>query len=102
MKKLSVVQLKQQKAVFAAVETLEAQAQADLAGMLQCWFSLEYELFPASLLVRLQFADETALEAAQPQLAQWQRVLSALLLKRGIVLKDFRKHLVFTCQGPEE
>jgi hypothetical protein len=27
--------------------------------------------------------------------------LSALLLKRGIVLKDLRKHLVFTCQAPE-
>lgn len=102
MKKLSVVQLKQQKAVFAAVEALEEQAKAELAGTVQCWFSLEYELFPASLLVRLQFADEAALEAAQPQLALWQRGFSSLMLKRGVVLKDFRKHLVFTCQGPED
>ncbi len=102
MKKLSVVQQKQQKAVFAAVEALEQLAKAQLAGFVQSWFSLEYELFPASLLVRLQFADDSSLQAAQPQLASWQRQLSGLLLKRGIVLKDFRKHLVMTCQTPDD
>lgn len=102
MKKLSVVQQKQQKAVFAAVEALEQLAKAQLTGFVQSWFSLEYELFPASLLVRLQFVDDSSLQAAQPHLASWQRQLSGLLLKRGIVLKDFRKHLVMTCQTPDE
>ena len=101
MKKLSVVQLKQQAAVLAAVTQLEQQAQATLAGVMQGWFSLEYEAFPQSLLVRLQFSDEEMLALAQPQLLVWQKKLSALLLKRGIVLKDMRKHLVFTCQTPD-
>lgn len=101
MKKLSAVQLKQQATVLSAAETLETAAQAELPGFVQAWFSLEYEAFPASLLVRLQFADEQRLADAQPQLLRWQKRLSALLLKRGIVLKDLRKHLVFTCQAPE-
>lgn len=102
MKKLSVVQLKQQAAVLAAVTQLEQQAQAALAGVVQGWFSLEYEAFPQSLLVRLQFSNEEMLALAQPQLLSWQKKLSALLLKRGIVLKEMRKHLVFTCQTPDE
>lgn len=102
MKKLSVVQLKQQAAVLAVVTQLEQQAQAVLTGVVQGWFSLEYEAFPLSLLVRLQFSDEEMLALAQPQLLVWQKKLSALLLKRGIVLKDMRKHLVFTCLGPDE
>lgn len=102
MKKLSVVQQKQQAAVMAAVTTLEQQAQAELTGVLQCWFSMEYEAFPGSLLVRLQFTDESLLDVAQPHLLLWQKKLSGLLLKKGIVLKDMRRHLVFTCTGPDE
>ncbi|MAA94296.1 MULTISPECIES: hypothetical protein [unclassified Arsukibacterium] len=102
MKKLSKVQLKQQAAVLSAVTALEQQAQAELPAVVQCWFSLEYEAFPGSLLVRLQFADEAGLAAAQPQLLTWQKRLSGLLLKKGIVLKDMRKHLVFTLNSPDD
>ena len=102
MKKLSKVQLKQQSAVLSAVTELEQAAHAELPGTVQCWFSMEYEAFPGSLLVRLQLDTTQTLTTAQPQLLQWQKRLSALLLKRGIVLKDLRKHLVLTCQGPED
>jgi hypothetical protein len=102
MKKLSVVQQKQQAATLAAVTQLEHDVQQALPGVVQCWFSLEYEVFPHSLLVRVQFASEADLDAAQPQLLLWQKKLSGLLLKRGIVLKDMRKHLVFTCQSPDD
>jgi len=102
MKKLSKVQLKQQAAVLAAVNTLEQQALTELPGSVQCWFSMEYEAFPGSLLVRVQLAEQTALDIAQPQLLLWQKRLSGLLLKKGIVLKDLRKHLVFTLSGPED
>lgn len=102
MKKLSKVQLKQQSAVMAAVTSLEQQALAELAGVVQAWFSMEYEAFPGSLLVRLQFAGQAQLEAAQPQLLLWQKRLSALMLKKGYVLKDLRKHLVFTLSGPDD
>lgn len=102
MKKLSKVQLKQQAAVMAAVTGLEQQALAELAGVVQAWFSMEYEAFPGSLLVRLQFAEQAQLEAAQPQLLLWQKRLSALMLKKGYVLKDLRKHLVFTLSGPDD
>jgi len=102
MKKLSVVQQKQQALVLAAVSALEQLALAELPGTVQCWFSLEYEAFPGSLLVRVQFTDEVALDAAQPQLLAWQKRLSGLMLKRGVVLKDMRRHLVFTCMSPDD
>jgi len=102
MKKLSKVQLKQQALVLAAVTALEQQALQALPGVVQCWFSLEYEAFPGSLLVRLQFSDDTALQTAQPQLLLWQKRFSGLMLKRGVVLKDMRKHLVFTCMTPDD
>lgn len=102
MKKLSKVQLKQQAAVLDAVTALEQQALAQLPGVVQAWFSLEYEAFPGSLLVRLQFAEQAPLDEAQAQLLVWQKRLSALLLKKGIVLKDMRKHLVFTLSGPDD
>lgn len=102
MKKLSKVQLKQQAAVLAAVTALEQQALTELPGTVQCWFSMEYEAFPGSLLVRVQLAEQAALDTAQPQLLVWQKRLSGLLLKKGIVLKDLRKHLVFTLSGPDD
>ena len=102
MKKLSAVQLKQQAAVMAAVTTLEQEALAQLPGTILCWFSLEYEAFPSSLLLRVQFSSEPALMDAQPQLLRWQKRFSALMLKRGVILKDMRKHLVFTCAGPDD
>jgi hypothetical protein len=102
MKKLSKVQLKQQALVLAAVTALEQQALLDVPGVVQCWFSLEYEAFPGSLLLRLQFSDDAALQVAQPQLLLWQKRFSGLLLKRGVVLKDMRKHLVFTCMNPDD
>ena len=102
MKKLSKVQLKQQAAVLAAVTALEQQALTELPGTVQCWFSMEYEAFPGSLLVRVQLAEQTALDTVQPQLLVWQKRLSGLLLKKGIVLKDLRKHLVFTLSSPED
>ncbi|MEO3679154.1 hypothetical protein [Rheinheimera fenheensis] len=102
MKKLSKVQLKQQAAVLDAVTMLEQQALAEVPGVVQAWFSLEYEAFPGSLLVRLQFAEQAMLDDAQPQLLAWQKRLSALLLKKGIVLKDMRKHLVFTLNSPDD
>ena len=74
----------------------------ELPGAVQCWFSMEYEAFPLSLLVRLQFSEQVMLDAAQPQLLAWQKCLSGLLLKKGIVLKDMRKHLVFTLNSPDE
>ncbi len=87
---------------MAAVTSLEQQALAELSGVVQAWFSMEYEAFPGSLLVRLQFAEQAQLGAAQPQLLLWQKRLSALMLKKGYVLKDLRKHLVFTLSGPDD
>ena len=82
MKKFSKVQLKQQAIVMSVADALEAQARAELPGMLQCWFNVEYQLFPGSLLLRFQFENESALAAAEPELLAWQKRLSAAMLKK--------------------
>ncbi|OFC68737.1 hypothetical protein [Alteromonas confluentis] len=102
MKKLSSVQLKQQAIVGDICDTIEAEGRAALAGFVQCWFSVEYHQFPGSLLLRFQFENEDALKAAEPELKNWQRRLSAMLLKKGVVLKDMRRHLLFTVLGPDD
>ncbi|MBD1581086.1 hypothetical protein [Pseudoalteromonas sp. S16_S37] len=102
MKKLSKVQQKQQTLVLNVAEMLEEQARSEIPGMVQCWFDVEYHLFPGSLLLCFQFEDEQALETAKPDLLKWQKRLSAAMLKKGVILKDMRKHLTFTLQGPED
>ena len=102
MKKLSKVQLKQQDLVLKTADMLEEQARNEIPGMLQCWFDVEYHLFPGSLLLCFQFENEQALEAAKPDLLKWQKRLSAALMKKGVVLKNMRRHLVFTMNGPED
>tara|TARA_Y100000588_G_C14256744_1_gene925811 strand:- start:2793 stop:3137 length:345 start_codon:yes stop_codon:yes gene_type:complete len=102
MKKLSKVQLKQRALVINVAEALEEQARAEIPGMLQCWFDVEYHLFPGSLLLCFQFENDQALKAAEPHLLKWQKRLSAAMLKKGVILKDMRKHLTFTLKGPED
>ena len=102
MKKLSAVQLKQQALVFDIANRLEAQARDELEGMQQCWFDVQYHQFPGSLLLRFQFDTEEAVLGAEPELKKWQRRLSSALLKKGVVLKDMRRHLIFTTNSPEE
>lgn len=102
MKKLSAVQIKQQALVLNVAEILEQQACSDMPGMLQCWFDVQYHLFPGSLLLCFQFENERALAAAEPNILKWQKRLSAAMLKKGVILKDMRKHLIFTLKGPDD
>ena len=102
MKKLSAVQKKRQAVVLEVADKLEEQARAEIPGMLQCWFSMEYHLFPSSLLLRFQFDSEEMLLSAKPDLLKWQKLLSAAMMKKGVVLKNMRLHLVFTLEGPED
>ncbi len=102
MKKLSKVQEKQQALVLTIADKLEEQARAEIPGMVQCWFDVEYHLFPGSLILFFQFENEQVLEAAKPELLKWQKRLSAAMLKKGVILKDMRKHLTFTLLGPED
>ncbi|GAA78229.1 MULTISPECIES: hypothetical protein [Pseudoalteromonas] len=102
MKKLSAVQIKQQALVLNTAEKLEELGRAELPSMLQCWFDVQYHLFPSSLLLCFQFENEQALAAAEPNLLKWQKRLSGEMLKKGVILKDMRKHLIFTLKGPDD
>lgn len=101
MKKLSKVQIKQQAAVLSVANIIEQQALVELSGMEECWFDMDYDAFPGSLLMRFQFKTEVDMLEAKPALLSWQKRLSGLLLKKGILLKDMKKHLVFTLADEE-
>ena len=78
MKKLSAVQVKQQALVLNVADKIEEQGRAEIPGMLQCWFDVEYHLFPGSLLMCFQFENQQALTAAEPELLKWQKMPSAM------------------------
>jgi hypothetical protein len=103
-KKLSVVQLKQQANVLKSLEVVEQAAAALYADFVGCWFSLEFENFPGSLLVRCQFNSETALAAAQEQKLElyFQKQIHKQLFKCGILIKDIKKHVVLTTLSAED
>lgn len=102
MKKLSSAQARQESVVLNVSQKMEEQGREELHGMVQGWFDVQYHQFPGSLLLRFQFESEDALIAAEPELKHWQKRLRVALLKKGVVLKDKRRHLVFTLEGPAE
>jgi hypothetical protein len=103
-KKLSVVQLKQQANVLKSLETVEQAAMVLYPDFVGCWFSLEYENFPGSLLVRCQFNSGAALAQAQQQKLDlyFQKQIHKELFKRGILIKDIKRHVVLTTLSAED
>lgn len=103
-KKLSVVQLKQQANVLKSLEIVEQAAAALYADFVGCWFSMEFENFPGSLLVRCQFKSEAALAAALEQKLDlyFQKQIHKQLFKCGILIKDIKKHVVLTTLSADD
>ncbi|SRR3990167_3383692 len=103
-KKLSVVQLKQQANVLKSLEAVEQAAAALCADFVGCWFSMEFESFPGSLLVRCQFNSEAALAVALEQKLDlyFQKQIHKQLFKCGILIKDIKKHVVLTTLSAED
>ncbi|WP_127019661.1 hypothetical protein [Rheinheimera mangrovi] len=103
-KKLSVVQLKQQANVLKSLEAVEELAMPLYPDFVGCWFSLEYEHFPGSLLVRCQFNSEAALAAALEQKLDlyFQKQIHKQLFKCGILVKDIKRHVVLTTLSPDD
>lgn len=103
-KKLSVVQLKQQANVLKSLEAVEQAAAVLYADFVGCWFSMEFENFPGSLLVRCQFNSEAALTVALEQKLDlyFQKHIHKQLFKCGILVKDIKKHVVLTTLSAED
>ncbi len=102
--KLRVAQQKQQANVLKSLEAVEQAATALYADFVGCWFSLEYENFPGSLLVRCQFNSEAALAAALEQKLDlyFQKQIHKQLFKCGILVKDIKKHVVLTTLSADD
>ena len=103
-KKLSVVQLKQQANVLKSLEAVEQLAMSLYPDFVGCWFSMEFEHFPGSLLVRCQFNSEVTLAAALEKKLDlyFQKQIHKQLFKCGILIKDIKKHVVLTTLSADD
>jgi len=79
----------------AVIKTLDAQALDELAGFAKLKHSVQFDLFPGSLLVYVYFESQESLEANMKHEKVFQKTLHKKLLKQGIVLKDMKQNLKF-------
>jgi len=81
--------------LLAAVKTINGLATEELTGFTNLEHSVQFDLFPGSLLVTCYFEDQAALEKNMSSEKVFQKKLQKLLLKQGIVLKDVKQNLKF-------
>ena len=79
----------------ASIQTINALASEELEGFVKLDHSIQFDLFPGSLLVSCYFESHDHLDKAMKFEKKYQKKLSILLLKHGIKLKDAKQNLKF-------
>ena len=82
--------------LLGALKTLNNFANEELDGFTNLEHTVQFDLFPGSLLVTCFFEDQAALDKNMSAEKTLQKKLQKLLLKQGIVLKDFKQNLRFS------
>lgn len=95
--KLSKICRKLNEKLLKTLEILTEQADKELEGFTQLTHTVQFDLFPSSVLVICHFEDEEKLKQAIKSGAEknFQNQLHKQLNKRGITLKDARENLKF-------
>jgi hypothetical protein len=98
MKMSKVCQRMNNKLLIVLAKVTEEARRVD--GFSHLTHTVQFDLFPSSLLVLCHFSEEQQMHAAQSSLVETilQKQLHKLLLKQGIVLKDSKMNLKL--QGP--
>ena len=79
----------------ASIKTVEALAKEELEGFAKLEHSIQFDLFPGSLLVNCYFETHDLLDKNKKHEKRFQKKLSVLLLKHGIKLKEPKSNLHF-------
>lgn len=80
----------------SVIKVMDAQANDELEGFVQLEHTVQFDLFPGSLLVHVYFESQDFLEKSMSQEKVFQKTLHKKLLKQGIVLKDMKQNLKFS------
>ncbi|MFT6261113.1 MAG: hypothetical protein ACJAYK_002227 [Crocinitomicaceae bacterium] len=93
--KMSKTIRKMNDKLVAAIKTVNDQATEELTGFVKLEHTVQFDLFPGSLLVNCYFENQQQLESSMKLEKEYQKKLQKLLLKQGIVLKDVKQNLKF-------
>jgi hypothetical protein len=97
--KMSKTIRKMNDKLVAAIKTVNDQATEELTGFVKLEHTVQFDLFPGSLLVNCYFENQQQLESSMKLEKEYQKKLQKLLLKQGIVLKDMKQNLKFLIQA---
>lgn len=78
-----------------AIKKIAAQANEDFAGFDSLEHTVQFDLFPGSLLVSCYFKSHDDLDKAMSSEKAYQKKLHNLLMKQGILLKEPKQNLKF-------
>lgn len=95
--KLSKICRKLNEKLLKTLDILAEQADKELEGFTQLTHTVQFDLFPSSILVICHFENEESLQQSLKSGAEknFQKLLHKQLNKRGILLKDARDNLKF-------
>lgn len=93
--KMSKTTKKLNDRLLLVLEKLTLQAKDELEGLASVRHTVQFDLFPGSLLVNCVFETQALLDIAKPSEKLYQKKLNNMLLKQGILLKEPKRNLKF-------
>ena len=96
--KMSKTIRKMNDKLLGVINTINEQATEELTGFVKLEHTVQFDLFPGSLLVNCYFESHDALDKNMSNEKVFQKKLLKLLLKQGIVLKDVKQNLKFNVE----
>ena len=93
--KMSKTTKKLNDRLLLVLEKLTLKAKEELEGLASVSHTVQFDLFPGSLLVNCAFETQALLDIAKPSEKQYQKKLNNMLLKQGILLKEPKRNLKF-------
>lgn len=78
-----------------ALRTLSDEAKQEFEGVEGVSHTIQFDLFPGSLLVTVRFQSHDLLDKARSSEKRYQKRLHNMLMKQGILLKQPKQNLKF-------
>ncbi len=94
--KMSKTTKKLNDRLLLVLKKLTLQANEELEGLISVSHTVQFDLFPGSLLVSCVFENHDLLDKAKSSEKQYQKKLNNMLLKQGILLKEPMHNLKFS------
>ncbi len=93
--KMSKTTKKLNDRLLLVLKKLTLQAKEELEGLVSVSHTVQFDLFPGSLLVNCVFETDEFLDKAKSSEKLYQKKLHNMLMKQGILLKEAKRNLKF-------